>query len=73
MKKDTPKRPKKSFFGNWFDPVETILRSKVRGFLETMIEAELEAALARPRYGRRSEPIPDRATTTAIIGHPAAR
>jgi transposase-like protein len=29
----------------------------------------LEAALARPRYGRRSEPIPDCATTTAIIGH----
>ena len=56
-------------FDTWFDPVETILRSKVRGFLETMIAAELEAALARPRYGRRSEPIPDCATTTAIIGH----
>jgi putative transposase len=40
-------------FDNWFDPVETILRSKVRGFLEAMIEAELEAALARPRYARR--------------------
>src|SRR5271166_3195454 len=56
-------------FDDWFDPIETILRSKVRGFLETMIEAELKAALARPRYGRRSEPIPDCATTTAIIGH----
>ena len=40
-------------FDNWFDPVETILRGKVRGFLETMIEEELEALLARPRYGRR--------------------
>jgi putative transposase len=40
-------------FDNWFDPVETILRGKVRGFLEAMIEAELEAALARPRYARR--------------------
>jgi putative transposase len=40
-------------FDNWFDPVETILRGKVRGFLETMIEEELETVLARPRYGRR--------------------
>jgi transposase-like protein len=73
MKKDTTEpaaeATEEKLFDNWFDPVETILRSKVRGFLETMIEAELEAALARPRYGRRSEPIPDRATTTAIIGH----
>jgi putative transposase len=42
-------------FDNWFDPVETILRGKVRGFLEAMIEAELEAALARPRYARRRD------------------
>ncbi len=36
-------------FDNWFDPVETILRSKMRDFLETMIDEELETALARPR------------------------
>src|SRR6201993_5308588 len=39
-------------FDNWFDPVETELRTKVRGLIEAMIEDELE--IARPRYGRRS-------------------
>ena len=28
----------------------------MRGFIEAMIEEELETALARPRYGRRSGP-----------------
>src|SRR4030088_275244 len=41
-------------FDNWFDPVETKLRTKVRGFIEAMIAEELETALARPRYGRQS-------------------
>jgi hypothetical protein len=53
MKRDTTKlaaeTTEERLFDNWFDPVETILRSKVRGFLETMIEEELETALARPR------------------------
>ena len=57
MKRDTTEAAaeatEEKLFDNWFDPVETILRSKVRGFLETMIEEELEAALVRPRYGRR--------------------
>ena len=35
-------------FDNWFDPIETKLRAKVRGFIETMIEDELGMALARP-------------------------
>jgi transposase-like protein len=73
MKRDTTEAASEAtedrLFDNWFDPVETILRSKVRGFLETMIEEELETALARPRYGRRSEPTPDSATMTAIVGH----
>src|SRR5205807_1443210 len=60
MKKDTMKAPvdvaDEKLFDNWFDPIETELRTKVRGFIETMIEEELEAALARPRYGRRSGP-----------------
>src|SRR4051812_33550992 len=37
----------------WVDPIEDGLRAKVRGFIETMIEGELTAALSRPRYGRR--------------------
>src|SRR5215467_12176447 len=38
---------------DWFDPIEAGLRSRVREFIQTMIESELEAALCRPRYGRR--------------------
>lgn len=40
-------------FDNWFDPIEAGLRERVRGFIETMLETELEAVLARPRYGRQ--------------------
>src|SRR6266436_8569548 len=39
-------------FDNWFDPIEFGVRSRVRDFIETMMEEELEAALSRPRYGR---------------------
>jgi transposase-like protein len=55
-------------FDNWFDPVETILRGKVRGFLETMIEEELEAVLARPRYGRRQTST-DEEIPALVTGH----
>ena len=41
-------------FDDWFDPIEAGLRDRVRGFIETMIGTELDAALAQPRYGRRS-------------------
>ena len=39
-------------FDNWFDPIESGLRERVRGFIEEMIRGELDAALDRPRYGR---------------------
>ena len=39
-------------FHDWFDPIETGVRDRVRSFIEDMIEAELETALSRPRYGR---------------------
>jgi putative transposase len=39
-------------FGNWFDPIEMGVRTRVRSFIEELIEAELEEALSRPRYGR---------------------
>src|ERR1700704_6371142 len=39
---------------------------KCAGFIETMIEEELEVALARPRYGRR--PVEDGAAVP-IAGH----
>ncbi len=72
MKRDTTapaaEATEEKLFDNWFDPVESILRSKVRGFLETMIEEELETALGRPRYGRRQGPASEAATPT-VIGH----
>ena len=36
----------------WFDPIEAGLRGRIRGFLEELIEQELEAALGRGRYER---------------------
>jgi transposase-like protein len=39
-------------FDNWFDPIETEVRGRARQFIEELICGELEAALARPRYGR---------------------
>ena len=73
MKKDTTKTPvdvaEEKLFDNWFDPIETELRTKVRGFIEAMIEAELATALARPRYGRRlGLPVED-GTAAPIAGH----
>src|SRR6202023_2725469 len=38
----------------WFDPIEAGLRDRVRDFIQTMIESELEAVLSRPRYARRA-------------------
>ena len=39
-------------FDNWFDPIETEVRARAREFIEELIREELDAALARPRYGR---------------------
>jgi putative transposase len=36
----------------WFDPIEAGLRDRIRGFIETMLEEELAAALGRGRYER---------------------
>jgi hypothetical protein len=59
MKTDTTKPAcdvaDEKLFDNWFDPVEAGRRAKVRGFIETMIEEELDTALLRPRYGRRAD------------------
>lgn len=53
-------------FDDWFDPIETGLRERVRGFIETMLETELDAALSRGRYGR---PAKDAAPAGAVSGH----
>src|ERR1051326_4711867 len=39
-------------FDDWFDPIETDVRGRARQFIEELIRQELDAALARPRYGR---------------------
>src|SRR4030081_4034543 len=39
-------------FDNWFDPIETEVRARPRQFIEELLRGELDAALARPRYGR---------------------
>ena|ERR1700730_17245536 len=42
---------------DWFDPIEDGVRERVHGFIETMLEEELDGALSRPRYGSpASEP-----------------
>jgi len=47
--------PPVPFLDDWFDPIEAGLRDRVREFIQAMIEAELEAALSRPRYGRQAK------------------
>ena len=60
-------------FEDWFDPIESGLRERVRGFIEEMIRAELDAVLARPRYARQptgalSLRPPDRRHHTRPVG-----
>jgi hypothetical protein len=58
MKTDTIKPPADAaeatlFLGDdWFDPLETGVRTRIRGFIEELLEAELDAALGRDRYER---------------------
>jgi transposase-like protein len=37
---------------DWFDPLEAGVRGRIRGFIEELLEAELDAALGRDRYER---------------------
>jgi putative transposase len=57
MKEDSTKTAtpiaKGLLFDNWFDAIEDGVRSRVRDFIEAMLEEELSQTLARPRYGRR--------------------
>ncbi len=51
---------------DWFDPIEDGVRARVRGFIETMLEAELSEALSRPRYGRRR--LGEDEATPSVVG-----
>src|SRR6266542_2058972 len=44
-------------FDDWFDPIEMGIREGVRELIEEMIRGELDAALSRPRYGRRAKAV----------------
>src|SRR5215211_6592240 len=47
----------KGFLGeDWFDPLEAGVRTRIRSFIEELLEAELEAALGRKRYERGRTP-----------------
>ena len=54
-------------FDNWFDPLETELRARARGFIEELIRGELDAVLARPRYGRSQ--ITGNEAKAGVAGH----
>jgi putative transposase len=57
-------------FDNWFDPIESGVRSRVRDFIETMMEEELDAVLSRPRYGRVAPGVGKAAgAAEAVTGH----
>jgi transposase-like protein len=45
-------------FEDWFDPIETAVRERVHGFIQAMIEAELDEALSRTRYARQAKACP---------------
>src|ERR1700719_1379234 len=61
--------PVPELFCDWFDPIESGLRERIREFIQTLIESELEAALARPRYGRRAQEVPGEGEGAALTGH----
>src|SRR5260370_2336930 len=52
-----------------FDPIEAGLRDRVREFIQTMIESELEAVLSRPRYARRPKADPENEGAGGVAGH----
>src|SRR4249919_1905609 len=56
-------------FDDWFDPIENAVRDRVRSFIEELIEGELAAVLARPRYGRRAKDSGCVETSADAAGH----
>ena len=55
MDKDSRNRSAESlgvFDETWFDPIEIGVRDRIRGFIEALVEAELNEVLGRTRYQR---------------------
>ena len=53
----------------WSTPLETGVRCTIRGFIETLLEEELEAALGRARYARLKIAAGERAAAAAGLGN----
>jgi putative transposase len=56
-------------FDDWFDPIETAVRERVRGFIEELISSELDVVLARPRYGRLAKRVDGADSADSVAGH----
>jgi putative transposase len=57
-------------FDNWFDPIESAVRDRVRGLIEELIHDELDAVLSRRRYARGAKPSSHPAgDAEMVIGH----
>jgi putative transposase len=54
-------------FDNWLDPIETEVRARAREFIEELIRGELDAVLARPRYGRSQ--MAGKEESAGVAGH----
>src|SRR5205085_10077941 len=57
---------------DWFDPLEAGVRTRIRSFIEELLEAELNAALGRKRYERGSTPGKGpvaEAARSPVLGH----
>jgi putative transposase len=48
-----PAEESSEFLGaDWFDPIEVTIRDQVRGFIEALVDAELDEPLGRSRHHR---------------------
>ena len=72
MSKDTTKPADVAgdakLFDTWFDAIEDGVRGRDRGFIETILEEELDGALSRPRYGRRKPDEDDKIVRLILDG-----
>jgi hypothetical protein len=53
----------------WSTPLEAGVRGTIRGFIEALLEEELEAALGRARYVRLKTAAGERAVAGARLGN----
>jgi putative transposase len=73
MTKDTTKEAAVAaeglLFEDWFDAIEDGVRSRVRGFIEAVLEEELSGTLSRSRYVRRKPGEDDAAPSVVGVRH----